>query len=119
MTRADLIRLLETACDLPAGTFGDLPGWDVIPVGDAPDGAVMVRGNEIHAGALPHTHGRFVTRSRLSSILSPILRQYGKAITSVCRNNTRGRLFVRRLGFVATGGDDSVIRYELTKVRHV
>lgn len=63
-------------------------------------GAIIVRGDEIHACVLPWACGRWMSRRTLS-VLRGVIQQHGQAVTSA--TTEAGRQFVRRLGFRQQG----------------
>ena len=69
-------------------------GWSVFPVRG---GAVLAKGNEIHACIFPNTLDK-----RCLKILDFILEQYDEAVTSTELGNEIGERFVTKLGFNKT-----------------
>lgn len=63
-------------------------------------GAVIVKGNEIHACVLPEASGRWFTR-REARVLNDVIDRYGFATTTA--TTPAGVEFVRRLGFTRCG----------------
>lgn len=79
-----------------------MDGAEVHPVKVAGEcvGAVIVKGNEIHACVLPKASGRWFTR-REARVLNDVIERYGFAQTSA--TTPAGVEFVRRLGFTRCG----------------
>ena len=63
-------------------------------------GAVIVKGNEVHACILPWAKKRWFRRQQ-ARILNGIIKKHGYAVTSA--TTQEGREFVERLGFVKSG----------------
>ncbi len=70
-------------------------------------GAVIVKGNEIHACILPWACGRWFMRPQLE-ILNAVIRKHGNAITAATTPD--GKKFIERLGFIPVGD-----KYERTQ----
>jgi GNAT superfamily N-acetyltransferase len=91
-----------------------LAGWDLVDV----DGAVvMIRGAEMHVGAVPEARGRWFG-PRAMALMADVLRRHGRVETLVQRDHAPGHAFARRLGFEQVGDSGATIRYELRKLRH-
>jgi hypothetical protein len=121
MNRGEMCALLADAVsermNVCAEQIADaLAGWEMI----ACKGAVIVRrDNEIHCGAMPSAHGTWLTRRVLRDHVKSVVERYGKATTSVLKDNDKGHEFVRRIGFRETSRDASKVYYEMTEMRHV
>ena len=87
------------------GAFRDaLAGAEVAPVvvdGETA-GAVIVKGNEIHACVMPWACGLWMNK-RFIRLLDSVIAKHGIAKTSA--TTEAGRQFVQRLGFVQEGYD--------------
>jgi len=70
--------------------------WEVYPV---KGGAVLIKGEQIHACVLPEAFGRWVTKKAIRETLGKVLEEHGRAVTSVKLGNVVGERFVARLGF--------------------
>jgi GNAT superfamily N-acetyltransferase len=91
-----------------------LADWELVDVGGA---VVMVRGAEMHVGAVPEVRGRWFGRRALA-VMAEVLRSYGRIETLVQKSHAPGHAFARRLGFEQVGESGAAIRYELRKLRH-
>jgi GNAT superfamily N-acetyltransferase len=98
----------------PAQLDQALAGWQLVDV----DGAVVIiRGAEMHVGAVPEARGRWFGR-RAVAVMAEVLRRHGHVETLVQKDHTPGHAFARRLGFEQVGETGAAIRYELRKLRH-
>lgn len=83
----------------------NLAAWEISAFcdGDKPVGMLMVKENELHVAVLPEVRGRWLSRRLIKQVFAPIIREYGKAKTSVMPDNAVGRDFVQRIrdGFVS------------------
>lgn len=113
---AALLRALGTrAPDMtPAQLDEALDGWTLVDVGGA---VVMIRGAEMHVGAVPEARGRWFGR-RAVAVMAEVLRRHGRVETLVQKDHAPGHAFARRLGFEQVGESGAAIRYELRKLRH-
>jgi GNAT superfamily N-acetyltransferase len=113
---ADLLRALGDRA--PAMTPDDLEhslaAWDLVDV----DGAVvMIRGAEMHVGAVPEVRKRWFGR-RAVAVMADVLKRHGYVETLVQKDHAPGHVFAQRLGFEQVGESGAAIRYELRKLRH-
>jgi GNAT superfamily N-acetyltransferase len=113
---ADLLRALGDRA--PALTPGDLEhalaDWELVDV----DGAVvMIRGSEMHVGAVRELRGRWFGR-RAVAVMADVLKRHGRVETLVQKDHEPGHAFARRLGFEQVGESGAAIRYELRNLRH-
>ena len=102
--------------DLESDEFIDLfKDWDVHPVVVRNEvmGAVLIKGNQLHACIKPQGFKRWLTRSVLENTLYKVIKKHGKAITSVKTGNQEGDRFVRGLGFMPFSEDCGVTWYEV------
>jgi NAD(P)H-nitrite reductase large subunit len=60
-------------------------------------GAIIARGNEIHASVLPEAKGRWMTKQALRVLLD-VIKEHGMATTYATTDE--GVRFVKRLGFI-------------------
>ena len=91
-----------------------LGNWELVDVGGA---VVMVRGPEMHVGAVPEMRGRwFGAATRV--LLRDVLARHGRIETVVMKDHAPGHAFARRLGFEQVGENGAAIRYELKELRH-
>lgn len=113
---AALLRALDDRAPpmTPAQLDQALAGWQLVDVGGA---VVMIRGAEMHVGALPKARGRWFGR-RAIAVMSDVLRCHGRIETLVQKEHAPGHEFARRLGFEQVGESGAAIRYELRKLRH-
>lgn len=95
-------------------------GWTFTAVnrGGELAGFVMQRGAEVHAYRLPSFNGRWFTRQDVERVLLPILKTHGEVTTKVRADNTTGRKFVTRLGFVKVGDSSDVHIFRATRFNH-
>ena len=91
-----------------------LAGWEFVDVGGA---VVMIRGAEMHVGAVPESRGRWFSR-RAVAVMADVLARHGRVETLVQMDHAPGHTFARRLGFEQVGECGTMIRYELRKLRH-
>jgi RimJ/RimL family protein N-acetyltransferase len=91
-----------------------LAGWSLVDVGGA---VVMIRGAEMHVGAVPEARGRWFGRCAIE-LMTNVLAQHGRVETLVMNDHTAGHAFARRLGFEKVGECGAVTRYKLRKLRH-
>lgn len=91
-----------------------LAGWQLVDVGSA---VVMIRGAEMHVGAVPEARGRWFG-AKVRQLLRSQLREHGRIETAVMKEHALGHAFAWRLGFEQVGESGAVIRYELRKLRH-
>jgi GNAT superfamily N-acetyltransferase len=113
---ADLLRALgNRAPDMaPDDLEHALTGWDLVDVGGA---VVMVRGAEMHVGAVPEARGRWFGPHAVA-VMADVLARHGRVETLVQTDHAPGHAFARRLGFEQVGESGAAIRYELRKLRH-
>lgn len=113
---ADLLRALGERAPALAPEELDqlLAGWDLVDVGGA---VVMIRGAEMHVGAVPTVRGRWFGR-RAVAVMADVLRRHGHVETLVQTDHAPGHAFAQRLGFEQVGESGAAIRYELRKLRH-
>lgn len=113
---ADLLRALGSRA--PALTPNQLEhvlaGWRLVDVGGA---VVMIRGAEMHVGAVPEARGHWFG-PRVVALMANVLEQHGRIETLVMKDHAIGHAFARRLGFEKVGECGAVTRYELRKLRH-
>lgn len=101
---------------MSAGEFEkEAARWDVEPVEVEGKvvGAVMMKGEEIHACIKPEGFRRWLSTGVLRKTLVATLTKYGRAVTSVKTGNEVGRKFVERLGFAPFLEKDGVTWYEV------
>jgi GNAT superfamily N-acetyltransferase len=113
---ADLLRALsDRALDMtPEQLDRQLAAWDLVDI----DGAVvMIRGAEMHVGAVPEVRKRWFGR-RAVAVMVDVLERHGHIETLVQKDHAPGHAFARRLGFEQVGESGAAIRYELRKLRH-
>lgn len=91
-----------------------LDGWDLVDINGA---VVMIRGAEMHVGAIQEARGRWFG-PRAIALMSDVLHRHGRVETQVQKEHTPGHAFARRLGFEQVGENGAAIRYELRKLRH-
>jgi len=119
-TRLDMCAELLRALDdrVPTMTAAQLEqqlgDWSLVDVGGA---VVMIRGAEMHVGAVPEARGRWFGR-RAVAVLAHALAQHGRIETLVQKDHAPGHAFAQRLGFEQVGESGAAIRYELRKLRH-
>ena len=82
-----------------------------IEVNGKVEGAVLVDGPIIHACIKPAAFSKWLTRSRLETILLPIVDTHGYAETACAANNREGLFFVRRLGFKFYSQKDNIATF--------
>jgi RimJ/RimL family protein N-acetyltransferase len=91
-----------------------LADWNLVDI----DGAVvMIRGAEMHVGAVPEARGRWFSR-RAVALMADVLERHGHVETLVMKEHAPGHAFAQRLGFEQVGESGAAIRYELRKLRH-
>lgn len=71
-----------------------------VSVGGEVAGAILVRGDEIHACVMPWACGRWMNKRTLG-VLRSVIERHGRAVTAA--TTEAGRQFVSRLGFVQRG----------------
>jgi RimJ/RimL family protein N-acetyltransferase len=91
-----------------------LVGWDLVDVGGA---VVMIRGAEMHVGAVPEVRGRWFGAAA-RALLRDVFARHGRIETVVMKDHAPGHAFARRLGFEQIGESGAAIRYELKELRH-
>ena len=91
-----------------------LADWQLVDVGGA---VVMIRGAEMHVGAVPELRGRWFGRCAVA-VMADVLHRHGHVETLVQKDHVQGHAFARRLGFEQVGESGAAIRYELRKLRH-
>lgn len=91
-----------------------LVDWKLIDVGGA---VVMVKGAEMHVGALPAARGRWFG-AKVRKLLRDTLQEHGRIETVVMRDHHQGHEFAHRMGFEQIGDSGAVTRYELRTLRH-
>ena len=84
--------------------------WEVYPV---KGGAVLIKGDQIHACVLPEAFGKWVTKKAIKETLGKILEKHGRAVTSVKLGNVVGERFVARLGFQKIEEQEGIGIWEL------
>lgn len=77
----------------------------------------MIRGAEMHVGALPEMRGRWFGAST-RALLRDVLARHGRIETVVMKDHAPGHAFALRMGFEQVGDSGPTIRYELRKLRH-
>lgn len=121
MRNEALIAAYESAKDrLPISEeqfLEEAKSWDVLPVkvGEEIVGAVLTKGEHIHACIKPQGFCKWLNKRVLKRTLFTTLAKYGRAVTSVESGNEIGRRFVERLGFTPFDERNGVTWYE---VRH-
>jgi hypothetical protein len=78
----------------------------------------MKQGNELHVFRLPEFNGRWFCRNDIENVFSPVLREYGEAVTKVRASNDGGIAFCKRVGFEVVGCDDQIVTMKLKRIRH-
>lgn len=91
-----------------------LADWQLVDVGGA---VVMIRGAEMHVGAVSELRGRWFGRGAVA-VMADVLRCHGHIETLVQKDHAPGHAFAQRLGFEQVGESGAAIRYELRKLRH-
>lgn len=106
----------------PAGfSFSDFEkmaeGWEVFPVlvGGDVVGAVLRNGPELHACIKPEGFKRWMGKAQIR-LIEETIEKHGYALTRVQQGNEIGAVFVKRLGFKASGTEDGSVVY--IKVKH-
>lgn len=87
-----------------------LADWTIMEL--PPHGEVLVRDNEVHVFVTK----RYMPRRAFDTVFTPLIRQYGKAITKIQKGSEQQKAFVERIGFVETGEDDKNLYYEIDHV---
>lgn len=88
-------------------------GWTLTPHERAGVllGVVVSKGDEMH---FVTTGARWaLTRDDICHYLQPILKQYGRVVTSTMIDDVRQQRFNRLIGFVETGRDEFFVNFEL------
>lgn len=98
----------------PAQLEQALADWELVDVGGA---VVMIRGAEMHVGAVPEARGRWFGAA-VRALLRDVLARHGRIETVVMQDHRAGHAFAQRLGFEQVGESGPVTRYELRKLRH-
>jgi len=113
---ASLLRALgDRAPDMSAEQLEQrLADWDLVDIFGA---VVMIRGAEMHVGAVPEVRKRWFGR-RAVAVMADVLRKHGRIETLVQKDHAPGHAFAWRLGFEQVGESGAAIRYELRKLRH-
>lgn len=93
-----------------------LKGWkvDFVYQEGSVAGVVAIRDNEIHIAFIRTPRGSI--RGLIRTILVPLVRQYGSAITWA--QNQQSLRFCERLGFVKIGQRNGVLKMRCEKVIH-
>lgn len=91
--------------------FGD---WECLPINvdGKPVGALLNLGPEIHA-CVNGGYGLWATKPVYQRFRS-IVKEHGRALTSVMEGNTIGEAFVKRLGFKETSRANGVVKFEVS-----
>lgn len=114
---ADLLRALGERAPALAPEELDqmLAGWDLVDVGGA---VVMIRGAEMHVGAVLEARGRWACNAITRRLIRRTFDRFGRVETFVMKDHQPGHEFVQRLGFMPVGDSAETIRYELRTLRH-
>lgn len=114
---AALLRALDDRAPpmTPAQLDQALAGWQLVDVGGA---VVMIRGAEMHVGAVPEARGRWACNAITRQLIRRTFDRFGRVETFVMKDHKPGHAFVRRLGFIPFGECGAAIRYELRTLRH-
>ena len=86
-----------------------ISGWDVLPLIENSEviGGVLVKDNELHVG-----YGKAPKASikpYIKSILNYLIDKYGFVVTAVQKENKKGLVFCKRLGFFETNENNGII----------
>ena len=86
-----------------------LLNWNVLPLIENSEviGGVLIKNNEIHVG-----YGKAPKSSikpYIKSILNFLIDQYGFVVTAVQKENQKGLVFCKRLGFFETNESNGII----------
>lgn len=81
---------------------------------EIPIGMLITKGPELHVSIVPSYRKKWLSRRLINSVIDPIIKQYGHAITTVMKDNHTGINFVERLGFKKESENTDMIFYRKT-----